>query len=400
MNNIKKSTETLDILLNNIEAIDIPLKCESMGYVTVFNKDGTAKQIPQKNIKVAIVDELLIEANKEQKYITKDYELFYIFNGFYWVYLEKNQVANFLKRVAMKFGYKEIESKDEAFKDSLLKQLASESFIHYSSTSTNKINLLNGTLEISNEDISLKAFDYRDFLKYQLNFNYDPESKNGIFQNYLDIVLPDKDTQRTLQEVSGYLFIKDLKLELMFFLYGNGSNGKSVFFEILKGVIGDDNITNYSLEKLTDDNGYSRAKLKDKILNYGLDISLGKINPDKVKTLASNEPIEARLPYQEPFIMTNYAKMIFNFNKIENANIEHTHGFYRKLLFIPFNTTIDDSQKDINLHKKILKNKSGVLNWIITGIENVLKNKRIFISKECSNFKDDLLRKSDSVSLF
>jgi putative DNA primase/helicase len=51
--------------------------------------------------------------------------------------------------------------------------------------------------------------------------------------------------QRTLQEVCGYLFIKGLKLEKIFFLYGTGANGKSVLFEVINGLIGTENISHY-----------------------------------------------------------------------------------------------------------------------------------------------------------
>jgi putative DNA primase/helicase len=116
--------------------------------------------------------------------------------------------------------------------------------------------------------------------------------------------------------------------------------------------------------------------------------------------LASGEPIEARLPYCEPFIMTGYAKLIFNVNRLDNANIEHTHGFYRRLLIIPFNKTIADIDQDKNLHKKILADKPGVLNWIIEGAERVISNEDIYISDECRKFKNRFIKETDSAALF
>jgi putative DNA primase/helicase len=60
--------------------------------------------------------------------------------------------------------------------------------------------------------------------------------------------------------------------------------------------------------------------------------------------------------------MRDYAKLIFNVNRMDSANIEHTHGFYRRLLIIPFNQTIAEDKQDRDLHTKILANKAGVLN--------------------------------------
>jgi putative DNA primase/helicase len=206
--------------------------------------------------------------------------------------------------------------------------------------------------------------------------------------------------QRTLQKVCGYLFVKGLKLEKIFFLYGAGANGKSVIFEVINGLIGTENISHYSLESLTDETGYYRAKIKDKIVNYGTDIKLTKIDAGMFKTLASGEPIEARLPYGEPFTMNDYAKLIFNVNRLDNANIEHTHGFYRRILIIPFEKTIADEDQDRSLHKKILRDKAGVLNWIIAGAERVIRAETIFISAECERFKAKFIKETDSVALF
>jgi putative DNA primase/helicase len=183
-------------------------------------------------------------------------------------------------------------------------------------------------------------------------------------------------------------------------LFGESDNGKSVFYEVLRCAIGADNISNYSLESLTDDKGYHRAKIKDKIVNYGTDIKLTRIDAGMFKTLASGEPIEARLPYGDPFMMTDYAKLIFNVNKLDNANIEHTHGFYRRLLIIPFNKTIPDEKQDKDLHKKILVDRAGVLNWIIKGAEQVIKNRTIEVSDECEKTKSQFIKESDSVAMF
>ena len=173
-----------------------------------------------------------------------------------------------------------------------------------------------------------------------------------------------------------------------------------MLFEVINGLIGEQNISHYSLESLTDESGYYRAKIKDKIVNYGTDIKLSKIDAGMFKTLASAEPIEARLPYCDPFTMSDYAKLIFNVNRLDNANIEHTHGFYRRILIIPFNTTIAETNQDKNLHKKILENKAGVLNWIIQGAKQVINNEDIYISEECRQFKDKFIKETDNVALF
>lgn len=384
-------------LLANIEHVDLKQVCISLGWV-----ESDENHYPrQKHIKVAIVDTLIKTAQKHNWHIIHDAGFFYIFNGAYWVPLLDSEVKQLLKDAAIRMGYLEIECRDVSFVDKLFEQAKQDGFFverNYKKQSI--INLKNGSLVLDENGATLKPFDYRDFLTHQLDFNHDPTAKNDIFQQYLDDVLPDTDTQKTLQQVAGYLFIKGLKLELTFFLFGTGANGKSVFFEVINGVIGSENISNYSLESLTDDKGYHRAMIKDKIVNYGTDIRLTKIDAGMFKTLASGEPIEARLPYRDPFMMTDYAKLIFNVNKMDSANVEHTHGFFRRFLIIPFLEKIPDAFQDKDLHKKILENRAGVLNWIIEGAEAVVKNRNIFFSAKCEEFKKQFMKETDSVAMF
>lgn len=355
---ITPKLQAIASLLSTIDKVDLVEYCRSIGW------RGEEKDYPkQKDFKVAIVQKLIEIARENNWHIIHNTGFFYIFNGAYWIALEDGEVKQMLKESAIRMGHNEIECRDISFIDKLFQQFVFSGFFserNYKKQSI--INLKNGSLVLSDKGVELKPFDYRDFLTHQLDFNHDPSATNYLFLDYLNAVLPNKDTQKTLQQVAGYLFIKGLKLEKVFFLFGTGANGKSVFFEVLSGIIGSENISNYSLESLTDDKGYHRAMIKDKIVNYGTDIKLNNIDPAKLKTLASIEPIEARLPYKEPFMMTDYAKLIFNVNRMDSANIEHTDGFKRRLAIIHFAITIDEKDQDRDLHKKILTNKAGVLN--------------------------------------
>ncbi|MDO9103777.1 MAG: phage/plasmid primase, P4 family [Methylovulum sp.] len=393
------TTKTIQALIESIEKIGMSglgQCCEDLGWK---NTDCPAPK--QKHYKVAIVHIIIDTAKKHNWHIIYDTGFFYIYTGTHWVALQNDEVKQLLKNAAIKIGYIEIECRDANFVDRLFQQFVQDGFFDKRTLKKQSIiNLKNVSVVLNDIGVTTKPFDHHDRVTHQLDFDYNPKAINHPFLNYLADVLPDADTRRTLQQVTGYLFIKGLKMERVFFLYGEGANGKSVFFEVLSGVIGTDNISNYSLESLTDDKGYHRAKIKDKIVNYGTDIKLTKIDAGMFKTLASGEPIEARLPYCEPFMMSDYAKLIFNVNKLDNANIEHTHGFYRRLLIIPFNQTIAEEDQDKDLHKKILLDRAGVLNWIIEGAEQVIKNRNIFVSEECEHTKKRFIKESDSVAMF
>ena len=138
-----------------------------------------------------------------------------------------------------------------------------------------------------------------------------------VFMRYLSKVLPHIELQNILSEYIGYVFIPSslLKLEKTILLYGAGANGKSVFFDVINALLGRENVSNYSLAKLTDENGYYRAMIGNKLVNYASEINR-KLDTAFFKQLVSGEPIEARLPYGQPFILENYAKFIFNTNEL------------------------------------------------------------------------------------
>lgn len=396
-----KTAKAIKSLLAKVDKVDFDEVCKSLGWKSYVKQDGADSKPSKQHYKVAIIHSLIESAKKHNWHVIYNLGFFYIYDGSQWIPLIDAEVKALLCDAAIKMSHPEIEASNADFVEKLFNQAVHKGFFtERNHKKQSIINLVNGSLVLNDDGIRLKPFDYRDFLTHKLDFDYKPDAVNDVFLAFLEDVLPDTDTRRTLQQVAGYLFIKGLKMEKIFFLFGTGSNGKSVFFEVINEVLGKNNVSNYSLESLTNDNGYFRAMIKDKIVNYGSDINLNKIDAGIFKTLASGEPVEARLPYKEPFMMDDYAKLIFNVNRMDNANIEHTHGFYRRLLIIPFNKTIPDDQQDKDLHKKILMDKAGVINWIIEGAKQVINSRDIFISDECNQFKARFLKETDSVAMF
>jgi len=327
----------------------------------------------------------------------------FLYNGCYWVEIDKEKFQFFLGEVALKMGVEKFKGKIHTFRDELHKQFMSDAYLPTLSDKSKSvlINLQNGTFEIKSNNRELRNFEQQDFITHQLPFDYNPEATAPIFLRYLDEVLPDKDKQKVFAEYCGYIFIKPsvLKLEKMLILYGTGANGKSVFFEILNALLGSENVSNYSLQSLTNDNGYFRAKIGNKLVNYASEIN-GKLETDTFKQMVSGEQIEARLPYGEPFILTEYAKLIFNCNELPK-DVEHTNAYFRRFLIIGFDVTIPEDKQDKQLSQKIIQNElSGVFNWILQGLDRLLEQKKFSKCDAIDNAIIEYEKQSDSVQLF
>jgi putative DNA primase/helicase len=368
-----------------------------------LNKRLNSYKLSKNHYLVLCVEQLLKIAKANNWGLCKKNGFIYLYNGSYWNEINKESFQSFLGNVSLKMGVEKFKCKIHTFKDELFKQFMADAYLPTPKTNKKNvlINLENGTFQITPTKRELRAFNRNDFLTHQLPFEYEPEAKAPLFQKYLDEVLPDADKQRVFAEYSGYIFIKPsvLKLEKMLILYGTGANGKSVFFEIINALLGSQNISNYSLQSLTNDNGYFRAKIANKLVNYASEIN-GKLETDIFKQIASGEPLEARLPYGEPFILNEYAKLIFNCNDLPK-DVEHTNAFFRRFLIIGFDITIPEDKQDKQLANKIIDNElSGVFNWILSGLERVLKQKKFSKCEAVENARSNYEKQSDSVKMF
>jgi putative DNA primase/helicase len=404
---LKLSLELFGSLSDGIEPIYTD--SQSKEYKEVFeqwqkvSKALSKCKLTKNHYLIICIEQLLIIAEVNKWGLCKKNGFIYLYNGSYWNEIDKERFQFFLGNVALKMGVEKFKGKIHTFKEDLFKQFMADAYLPTPKTKLNSIliNLLNGTFEITPTKRGLRNFEQKDFITHQLPFEYDPEATAPIFQKYLNEVLPDKDKQRVFAEYCGYIFIKPsvLKLEKMLILFGTGANGKSVFFEILNALLGTENICNYSLQSLTNDNGYFRAKIGNKLVNYASEIN-GKLETDIFKQMASGEPIEARLPYGDPFILTEYAKLIFNCNELPK-DVEHTNAYFRRFLIIGFDVTIPEDKQDKQLPNKIIQSElSGVFNWILQGLDRVMEQKNFSKCEAVDNARSNYEKNSDSVQLF
>lgn len=378
---------------------------EPLDFEALANPHGAEGfKLNAKHYLVLSIENVLQFAEKNRWGLCKNHDFIYLYNGTFWAEIEKETFQKFLGEAAEQMGVAKFSARFYQFREQLFKQFLATAYLPTpeSNKDTVLINLQNGTFEISPQGTKLRPFDRSDFITHQLPFEYNPQAKAPIFEAYLNRVLPDKERQRVLAEYLGYVFIKHgsrLKLEAALILYGSGANGKSVFFEIVNALLGKQNTTSYSLQELTDVSGYYRAMIANKLVNYASEIN-GKLEADMFKRMVSGEIIPARLPYGNPMQITQYAKFIFNCNELPK-DVEHTPAFFRRWLIIPFDVTIPDNEQDKELHTKIIETElSGVFNWVLEGLNRLLKQKKFSECEAAKQALEQYKTESNSVQMF
>lgn len=359
----------------------------------------TPRNLNSSNIAILVaeyVPELLREVGYGIAVITGTV---HIFGGSHWCPVSDKEAEHLLGTAAEKLGVAPTLSRKYKFRIDLLKQFVATHTggVPDEPRSSALVNFLNGTLHITDKDEKFRSHDQQDRLTYVLPYSYDPKAKCSDFERYLVRVLPDEDSRRNLSEFFGWIFIPTLKLEKVLVLFGDGHNGKSVLFDVVNELIGRENISNVGLKELS--KVENRAPLAAALLNFGSEIS-DHCDTDLFKKLSSGEPVVARRLYQDIFTMRNYARLAFNANTLPRA-VEHSTGFYRRFLIVPFTQSITEAEKDPDLARKIIASElPGILNWVLEGMRRLRTNRKF---SECAAAVEALKtyrRESDSAAYF
>ena len=385
--------QVLETLLNDLKRINFQQRAAL----------AEEQKLNKKHFVIIAIEAILSKAKEKNWSLCMSGGEVFIFNCEYWNQLPKDELLNFLGKAAEKVGVGKYDARYHKFKQDLLSQFLSTAYLPKSSKNKEEvlINLINGTYVISSTSNGLRSFREKDFLTYQLPFSFIPGAGCTIFDNYIERVLPNPDQQKILAEFVAYVFIshKILKLEKSMILHGSGANGKSVFFEIILALLGRENVSNYSLQSLTNGQGYQRAKLSNKLMNYASEIS-ANMDSTLFKQMVSGEPIEARLPYGEPFILEDYAKLIFNTNELPR-DVEQNEAFFRRFLILNFDVTIPETERDPELARKIISSElPGIFNWVLRGLQRLLTQRGFTFSQEALNAVETYKQQSDSIHLF
>ena len=398
---VKATQQRFEALEHKLVLSSLLEKINKVDFRELAELEDEKETLKKKHFLVSSIEQLLKLARINHWGLVKKDVFTYLYNGAYWDLLSEDSLKNFLGKAAEKMGIDKFDSRLYSFRDQLHKQFLCTAHLPEPDHPENQvlINLQNGTFEVSPSGGKLRNFNKEDFITYQLPFKYDPEAQAPLFEAYLNRVQPDQDRQFILAEYLAYVFTRHLKLEKTLLLYGTGANGKSVFFEIVNALLGKQNVTSYSLQSLTNETGYFRAKLANALVNYASEIN-GKLETSIFKQLVSGEPVEARLPYGDPFTLEKYARLIFNCNELPKE-VEYTNAYFRRFLIIPFEVTIPESEQDKELCNKIIKDElSGVFNWVLAGLERLLIQKRFTESQAVKEQLEQYRRESDSVQMF
>ena len=180
----------------------------------------------------------------------------------------------------------------------------------------------------------------------------------------------DAELQAYLARMAGYALTGVTSEHALFFLYGTGANGKSVFVNTLSAILGD-YATNAPMDTFMVAQGERHptdmAGLRGARLVTSIETEQGRRWAEsKLKALTGGDKISARFMRQDFFEFTPQFKLVVAGNHkpaIRNVDI----AMRRRLHMVPFTVTIPDDKRDKALPQKLLAERDGILAWAVAG---------------------------------
>jgi len=236
------------------------------------------------------------------------------------------------------------------------------------------INVKNGRLDLRTGELHPHTPEAYDF--QQVNAVYDPTVYyEPIDRMLMRVFCGDYQLFKLFEEMLGYCLIKNCRMQKIFIMFGDGNNGKSTLLRMICAFIGEGNYSTLSLQDL--ETTFRPAELENKLVNLGDDIPATTIkDSSRLKSISSGERITVERKNKDPFILKNYATLIFTTNKMPPVN-DKSFGFYRRLILIPldakFSNTDPDYDPDISQKVVSEEARSYLLNMAVRGLRRLLK---------------------------
>jgi len=192
-----------------------------------------------------------------------------------------------------------------------------------------------------------------------------------LWRRFLDRVTDgDAELQSFLQRLAGYCLTGSTREYALFFMYGTGTNGKSVFLSSIGGLLGDyaraAPVSIFTASN-TEQHPTDLAGLRGFRFVTAIETEDGRWWAEaKIKSLTGGDRVTARFMRQDFFEYVPQFKLVIAGNhKPGLRNVDE--AMRRRLHLIPFTVTIGEQERDANLGEKLRSEYPGVLQWAIEG---------------------------------
>ena len=234
------------------------------------------------------------------------------------------------------------------------------------------LNAANGTVDLQSG--KLRAHERRDLLTHDVEIPFGLAAAAPTWLQFLNSTFAgDAELIGFVQRAVGYSLTGDVREQVLLICHGVGSNGKSVFLNILRKLLG--NLAWQAAPDLLMADKQRRhpteqADLFGKRLVVCQETGEGRrFNENLVKQLTGGDGITARRMHEDFWQFNPTHKLWLSTN--HKPEIRGTDfAIWRRIRLIPFNVKFTDdgpARKDPEMEAKLTAELSGILAWAVVG---------------------------------
>jgi putative DNA primase/helicase len=205
---------------------------------------------------------------------------------------------------------------------------------------------------------------------------YDPTAPARQWRAFLDLVQPEPEMQTYLQRLAGYA-ATGVSHQTSAFFYGSGANGKTVFTEVLTGLL-NGYATKIDAEAFlvqrSTNKSYDVASVEGARLVVAPELRNGTLAAEQFKKLVDSGTLRIERKYEQPYDIARTHTLILYGNHKPRIT-DTSSGTWRRLHLVGWNVRVPEAQQIQNYHDVLLKNeREGILAWIVAGAIDFFAN--------------------------
>ncbi len=262
-------------------------------------------------------------------------------------------------------------------------------------------------LAVTNGVIDLTTQQFRpgqpeDMLIRSTNVSFDAAATCPEWDAFaLQIADGDPTLARFLATAVGYALFGHANEQTMFVLIGSGANGKSLFLNTVRALLGDYALAiQNSLLQRSGSNANSASPALAKIEGRRM-LACSEMPKSRafdealVKQLSGNDAVSARGLYRDQIEFTPVAKLFLAVNNFPEVRFDDD-AMWRRIVTIPFRRSFMGDKADPNLGARLLGELPGILNWALRGVRDYMAF-GLWSCPACDKQKEQLRNSVDSV---
>ncbi len=224
------------------------------------------------------------------------------------------------------------------------------------------VNLRTGELEQHNPE-----YYYTNYLP----FEYDPVAQCDHWLKFLDDITDrNEELIDYLQRCVGYSLTGDVSEQVLFFLYGEGRNGKSTFIETVQYLLAhyaEKSPIEMVIPQKATQISCDLANLRGKRFTVTSEMPEGqRLDEAKVKDYTGGDILTAQFKFGNPFKFKPTCKIWLYGNHKPTIKGQDV-GIWRRIRLIPLLHEIPKEKVDRDLPRKLQAEINGILAWAVRG---------------------------------